>query len=171
MDLPTISFLFGAILVAVAILGGGFEIKEIKVPQVRGLTRIVAAVVGLLFLSIGIKDEIVEGSNKLLSQPSSPQSERPSERMSPESETWLVQFGVFKDRPNAELELRRLQNSGVKGLKIVQSKRYPGLQDPTASYLVAGPMSQSAASELIKSYTLDEPQPFVRNAFTPPQPQ
>jgi hypothetical protein len=64
-----------------------------------------------------------------------------------------------------------LQNSGVKGLKIVQSKRYPGLQDPTASYLVAGPMSQSAASELIKSYTLDEPQPFVRNAFTPPQPQ
>ena len=31
MTLQTMSFIFGAILLAVAILGGGFEIKEIKV--------------------------------------------------------------------------------------------------------------------------------------------
>lgn len=169
MDLPTISFLFGAILVAVAILGGGFEIKEIKVPQVRGVTRIVAAFVGLLFLSIGIKDEIVEGSDKLLSQTPPPHSEQRPERMSPESETWLVQFGVFKDRPNAEIELRRLQSSGVEGLRIVKSEQYPGLQDPNSNYLVVGPMSQAAASNLIGQYTLETPRPFVRNAFTPAQ--
>ncbi len=33
MTLQAMSFIFGAILLAVAILGGGFEIKEIKVSQ------------------------------------------------------------------------------------------------------------------------------------------
>jgi hypothetical protein len=34
MTLQSMSFIFGAILLAVAILGGGFEIKEIKVSNV-----------------------------------------------------------------------------------------------------------------------------------------
>ena len=34
MELNLVAFLFGAILLAVAILSGGFELKELKVPKV-----------------------------------------------------------------------------------------------------------------------------------------
>jgi len=51
MTLQTMSFIFGAILLAVAILGGGFEIKEIKVSKVTTTGRVSAGIVGL-FLSV-----------------------------------------------------------------------------------------------------------------------
>jgi hypothetical protein len=53
MTLQTMSFIFGAILLAVAILGGGFEIKEIKVSNVTMGVRIVAGLVGLFFIGLG----------------------------------------------------------------------------------------------------------------------
>ena len=56
MDLHTISFLFGAVLVAVAILGGGFEVKEIKVPKVGRFARLVSAIAGIFFVAVGIRD-------------------------------------------------------------------------------------------------------------------
>ncbi len=53
MTLQTMSFIFGALLLAVAILGGGFEIKEIKVSNVTPGVRIVAAIVGIIFVGLG----------------------------------------------------------------------------------------------------------------------
>jgi len=53
MTLQTMSFIFGAILLAVAILGGGFEVKEIKVSNVTIGVRIIAGVVGLFFIGLG----------------------------------------------------------------------------------------------------------------------
>jgi hypothetical protein len=53
MTLQTMSFIFGAILLAVAILGGGFEIKEIKVPNVTMGGRIIAGIVGIFFVGLG----------------------------------------------------------------------------------------------------------------------
>jgi hypothetical protein len=53
MTLQAMSFIFGAILLAVAILGGGFEIKEIKVSNVTMGVRIAAGIVGLLFIGLG----------------------------------------------------------------------------------------------------------------------
>jgi len=53
MTLQTMSFIFGAILLAVAILGGGFEIKEIKVSNVTMSARIIAGIVGLVFIGLG----------------------------------------------------------------------------------------------------------------------
>ena len=53
MTLQTMSFVFGAILLAVAILGGGFEIKEIKISNATIGVRIVAGVVGLFFIGLG----------------------------------------------------------------------------------------------------------------------
>ena len=50
MTLQSMSFIFGAILLAVAILGGGFEIKEIKVSNVTVSVRIIAGIVALLLL-------------------------------------------------------------------------------------------------------------------------
>jgi hypothetical protein len=53
MTPQSMSFIFGAILLAVAILGGGFEVKEIKVPNVSVGVRIIAGIVGLFFIVLG----------------------------------------------------------------------------------------------------------------------
>ena len=53
MTPQSMSFIFGAILLAVAILGGGFEVKEIKVSNVSVGVRIVAGIVGLFFIVLG----------------------------------------------------------------------------------------------------------------------
>ena len=53
MNPQSMSFIFGAILLAVAILGGGFEVKEIKVSNVSISVRIIAGIVGLIFIGLG----------------------------------------------------------------------------------------------------------------------
>jgi PAN domain len=53
MNLQTMSFLFGALLLAVGILGGGFEVKEIKISNVSTSVRILAGLVGLFFIVMG----------------------------------------------------------------------------------------------------------------------
>jgi len=54
MKLNLIAFLFGAILLAVAILGGGFELKELKVPKVSWFPRLISAFVGRFCVVVGI---------------------------------------------------------------------------------------------------------------------
>lgn len=54
MTIEVISFLIGGILIGTAIVGGGFEIKEIKMPRVGAGVRIVSLVVGSLFLMLGL---------------------------------------------------------------------------------------------------------------------
>jgi hypothetical protein len=53
MTLQTMSFIFGALLLAVGILGGGFEVKEVKVSNVTTTGRIFAALAGLVFIVLG----------------------------------------------------------------------------------------------------------------------
>jgi hypothetical protein len=62
MTLQTMSFLFGAILLAVAILGGGFEIKEIKVSNVTTSVRIIAGIVGAVFIALGFLEPTIPKS-------------------------------------------------------------------------------------------------------------
>jgi hypothetical protein len=54
MKLNLVAFLFGAILLAVAILGGGFELKELKVPKVSWFPRLMSAFMGMFFVVVGI---------------------------------------------------------------------------------------------------------------------
>jgi hypothetical protein len=51
MTLQTMSFIFGALLLAVGILGGGFEVKEIKISNASTSVRILAGLAGLVFMS------------------------------------------------------------------------------------------------------------------------
>lgn len=44
----------GAILLLVGIVGGGFEIKEFKIPRVGTAPRVLAAIAGVVFLLLGI---------------------------------------------------------------------------------------------------------------------
>lgn len=53
MTLQTMSFIFGALLLAVAILGGALEVKEIKVSNVTKSGRTLAGLVGLVFIGLG----------------------------------------------------------------------------------------------------------------------
>jgi hypothetical protein len=53
MTIQIAAFAFGGILVFVGVLGGGFEVKELKVPKVGPGVRVLSAVVGLLFICVG----------------------------------------------------------------------------------------------------------------------
>jgi hypothetical protein len=54
MTVDIVSFLLGGILVLIGILGGGFEVKELKVPQIKGFARLFCIVGGVLFISLGV---------------------------------------------------------------------------------------------------------------------
>lgn len=53
MSIEIVSFVFGGILLFVGVVGGGFEVKELKVPKVGMGVRVVATIVGLLFVCLG----------------------------------------------------------------------------------------------------------------------
>jgi hypothetical protein len=50
-----VAFIFGCALVLIGIIGGGMEIKELKVPTISGLTRIISIVVGVGFIGFGVE--------------------------------------------------------------------------------------------------------------------
>jgi len=54
MEIKTIAFVFGVILLATGILGGGFQLKELNVPKVSWLPRFFATVVGTFFILLGV---------------------------------------------------------------------------------------------------------------------
>ena len=53
MNVPVIAFAFGGVLLLISVLGGGFELKELKVPKVGIGVRVISAVVGILFICLG----------------------------------------------------------------------------------------------------------------------
>jgi hypothetical protein len=49
-----ISFVFGVLLILIGILGGGFEVRKVKIAKVGRGTRLLAVVSGLSFITLGI---------------------------------------------------------------------------------------------------------------------
>ena len=74
MSVQSMSFIFGALLLAVAILGGGFEVKEIKVSNVSIGVRFIAGIVGLCFIALGLQQSATLGFWQQLGAPTEPQS-------------------------------------------------------------------------------------------------
>ena len=54
MTLEVVSFVIGGLLIATAVVGGGFEIKEIRMPRVGAGARLGSLLVGLLFILMGL---------------------------------------------------------------------------------------------------------------------
>lgn len=54
MTIEAVAFLIGGILIGTAIVGGGFEIKEIKMPRVGAGVRIVSLIAGSGFLLLAL---------------------------------------------------------------------------------------------------------------------
>ncbi len=53
-SLEIVAFIFGGLLLLVGILGGGFELKELKVPKVGRGSRIIASIAGVIFIIVGL---------------------------------------------------------------------------------------------------------------------
>jgi len=53
MNIQVAAFVFGGLLLLVGVLGGGFEVKELKIPKVGIGVRVVSFVVGVLFVFLG----------------------------------------------------------------------------------------------------------------------
>lgn len=54
MEVSVITLIFGCILLAVGILGGGFQLKEMNVPKVGKVSRSISAFLGIFFILFGI---------------------------------------------------------------------------------------------------------------------
>jgi hypothetical protein len=54
MTLEVVAFAAGCLLIITAIVGGGLEIKEIKMPRVGAAGRVACTCVGLFFLALGL---------------------------------------------------------------------------------------------------------------------
>ena len=52
MSLQTMAFFFGLLMLAVAILGGGFEVKEVKISNATPTVRLLAGVAGVAFVGL-----------------------------------------------------------------------------------------------------------------------
>jgi hypothetical protein len=49
-----VPFAFGVMLIFIGIFGGGFEVRELKISKIGPVVRILAAVGGLAFITLGI---------------------------------------------------------------------------------------------------------------------
>jgi hypothetical protein len=54
LSMGIVAFIFGAVLLLIALIGGGLEIKEARVPEVARNTRILIGSIGLAFIGLGI---------------------------------------------------------------------------------------------------------------------
>jgi hypothetical protein len=85
MSLQVASFIFGALLLAVCILGGNFQFKDISVGRVNFGIRIVAGIAGLVFIVIGLVSGPLSDPSPGIGGSSSGGS--PSPRVSPSAES------------------------------------------------------------------------------------
>jgi hypothetical protein len=121
MTLQTMSFIFGAILLAVAILGGGFEVKEIKVSNVSVGVRIVAGIVGLLFIVLGFGQQ---PPIALTESGSAPEAPRVVQRPAPKPDEALVvgKIPFISDRDRIDVDTLYVPAQDHKALAISYSK-------------------------------------------------
>jgi len=54
MTIQTMLLMFGGLLLLIAIVGGGFEVRELKIPKVEMIPRIMAAIGGIVFIVMAI---------------------------------------------------------------------------------------------------------------------
>lgn len=54
MTVQALAFTFGALFILIALIGGGFEAKELHIPRVSTIGRIFSAAIGVVFLYIAL---------------------------------------------------------------------------------------------------------------------
>lgn len=85
--------LFGGILLLIAIVGGGFEIHQLKIPKVEKLPRLLAGIGGLLFVILGMSVGDASDSHSEKKSPlTSNVHDQPRSQVSPR-----IQFVIFDE--------------------------------------------------------------------------
>lgn len=118
MELNLIAFLFGAILLGVAVVGGGFELKELKVPKVSWFPRFISALLGMFFIVLGI------GLDASVTPPTpfpvaSPPVEQPSSEVAPPAATPSP-----VEQPSSEVEAVIDDPDGYTNVRLGQGIQY-----------------------------------------------
>jgi hypothetical protein len=125
MTLQSMSFIFGAILLAVAILGGGFEIKEIKVSNVSIGVRIVAGIVGLFFIGLTFWQEpsaLTESESAPASSGTRPPPVAPRPLPKPAKALVAEQIPFISDRDRIDVSALYVPAQDHKALAISHSR-------------------------------------------------
>ena len=77
MSIDAVAFAFGAILLLIGILGGGFELRELRIPTVSKPIRIISVVVGVFMLLLGIGIHPDSSADPFLPEPIDAQNVTP----------------------------------------------------------------------------------------------
>lgn len=77
MSIDSMSFILGGLLIAVGLLGGGIEIRELKIPPISPASRILSFIVGTVFVCLALFF-IPNDTPPLSSDVNPPSSERQS---------------------------------------------------------------------------------------------
>lgn len=75
MSLPQLSFILGGLLIAVGLLGGGIEIRDLKVPPVGQVGRLLSFAAGVAFVALAL----FVGREKASGEPQEPRTLSQSE--------------------------------------------------------------------------------------------
>lgn len=120
MTIDVVAFIIGGILIGTAIVGGGFEVKEIKMPRVGAGVRIVSLIVGSGFLLLGMG---IWGANNphLLAE------QVPASSMMPTGDT----ASAVRTTENTETQTRSTQVSQPAQEQPVQEQPVQEFQDWT----------------------------------------
>jgi hypothetical protein len=133
MSVEIIAFVFGCLLIFVGVVGGGIEIKEIRVPKIANTTRVLATSIGLVFIVIGVffrydlsggnKDtEKVQGKQEIVTEEEVNHlklQQEQEEKLRIEKEQRLVEQRLQqdkkgnKDRSRAEKKVQSQKNERV----------------------------------------------------------
>ena len=77
MVLKILTFILGSILLLIGIFGGGFQIKELKIPQIGKFSRFLATSLGIFFILISLGLDIPPPSTTTTPPPPSPPTSSP----------------------------------------------------------------------------------------------
>jgi hypothetical protein len=125
MTLQSMSFVFGAILLAVAILGGGFEIKEIKVSNVSIGVRVLAGIVGLFFIGLGFSQQpspLTESESAPANSGTGPHPVAPRPLPKPPETLVAEQIPFISDRDRIDIGALYVSAQDHKALAISRSR-------------------------------------------------
>lgn len=135
MTIQIAAFAFGGILLFVGVLGGGFEVKELKVPRVGPGVRVLSAVVGLFFICLGF-GATTSGAD-------------PEKRPNPEAREQSVDFSLTDQLGDGELsEQVTVLVDGRNVGNLTVSDEYPSSQ-LRVTVPKAGPHSYTAEATAI----------------------
>lgn len=101
MTIGAVLLVFGMLLLLIGILGGGFEMKELKIPKVGPVPRVIAFTLSLMFLLLGTAMILTEFSPP--SYPNESPSVGPSEPGRESVPTFSVDFKIYDQLGESQL--------------------------------------------------------------------